>query len=78
MTYKINQSVGIISSPIDVLLERQCLHFENGKELANTEFDKNYLISCITAKADCIVIILEENRIVNNISWVGEEAVSFF
>lgn len=78
VTYRINQSVGIIKSPVDVLIGEHCLHFENGKELASAAFDKNYLISSITAKADHIVIILEENKRVNDISWVGKEAVSFF
>lgn len=78
MTYRIDQSVSRICSPIDVLVEGRCLHFDRGTELANAEFDKNYLISSISAKANHIVIELEENKKAFDYSWVGEEAVSFF
>lgn len=78
MAYRIDQSISNICSPIEVLLEGRHPQFENGTEMANTEFDKYYLISKITAKADHIVIELEENKRVNDISWIGEEAVSLF
>ena len=78
MTYRIDQSVSSICSPIEVLVEGRRLQFANGTEMANAEFDKYYLISSITAKADHIVIELEENKKVNDINWIGEEAVSFF
>lgn len=40
-------------------------------------FDKNYIISFITARHDSVVVELEENKIIGIVNWIGVEAVSF-
>ena len=78
MPYRIVHFVNVFDSPVDVKVEGQLLHFKDGKELAEAEFDKNYSITRISAESNHFVIELEENDRVNNINWIGEEEVGFF
>ena len=78
MPYRIVHYVSVFDSPIDVNVEGKLLHFKDGKELAETEFEKNYSITKISAESDHFMIELEENNRVNNINWIGEEEVSFY
>lgn len=81
MTYKINPIVEKIQAPIilrigaSAPLERR---FSSGGELANTTFDKKYLIDSISAKDDAIVIAVTESKTTIPTNWIGEEMVSFF
>ena len=80
MTYKLNPEVRKIISPVALTFgdgaDEQ--RFPNGEALANAEFDKNYCIEAVSARDDCVVLTVQENRAVNTMNWAGEEAVSFF
>ena len=80
MTYKLNQEVKKIASPITIRFDGSddVLSFANGTALADACFEKNYLIESVAAKDSTIEITLRENDMVNVVNWVGEEAVSFF
>ena len=78
MTYRINPDVELIKSPIVVHVEDRILLFDNGEALADEVFDKNFGISRIEIEQDRIAVYLEENKRINEITWVGEEAVSLF
>lgn len=81
MTYKLNPVVGQFLSPI-VLRFRDGnapnRHFQNGAQLAEETFDKNYLLESVSAQGDQIVLAIKENRKINTANWIGEEMVSFF
>ena len=80
MVYKLNPEVKMICSPITIKFESsdKVLFFENGRALAEADFDKNYFIDSVAAK-DCSIEIMirKNNMIVNAVNWVGEEAVRF-
>lgn len=71
-------SVKNITSPVTVCFEGKTLEFANGKELAEYEFEKNYLIVRIYSDNGKITIELKENDRMNNTNWIGEEQVGFF
>ena len=78
MTYRINPDVKLIKAPIVVYAEDRRLLFDNGETFAEEIFDKNFFISKIEIEQDCIAVYLEENKRINEITWIGEEAVSLF
>ena len=53
-------------------------NFESGLEVANTVFDKKYVISEITAEGNMIKMKLMEQDRTAVVNWIGEEAASFF
>lgn len=77
MTYKIDQFVRKISSPIKVVFGNTELIFDNGEALAGYVFDKPYLISKITAQNNTIVLNLAENALINETMW-SETDQSYF
>ena len=80
MTYRLNPEVKKISSPIIIIFEDSddVMYFENGRDLAEADFDKNYFIDSVAAKDSSIVIMIRENNMaINDVNWVGEEAVRF-
>lgn len=78
MTYKLNPELRKIPSPV-------VLVFPNGKRtqypcgiaVTKDTFDKKYGIESMKASNSSIEIRLKEPS-VNEINWIGEEAVSFF
>ena len=79
MTYKLQEFIGKISSPVFVIIdeeERFC--YENGNKAYQAEYDKYYLVSEIRAQADKVYITLVENKQINDTNWCGEQEVSFF
>lgn len=78
LTYKVEQSVRKISSPIVVKIGTEEMHFTNGSELAEYKFDRSYVITDLSAKESTVVITLAENEKVNDTNWVGEEQTGFF
>lgn len=78
MTYKIDQCVAKITSHILLICNGTEKVFENGKQLADADFDKYYLIDSISIKDDMIAVTLKENDRINNTNWCGEEQVTFF
>ena len=78
MTYKIEQFVSKITSPVIVKTGDENLTFNNGTELAEHTFDRKYLVTDINTDGTNIVLTLVENERVNDINWVGEEQAGFF
>ena len=78
MTYKIDPNVKLIVSPVITVIDGKETLYENGTALSEINFDKYYVITRITARDNTVVLELEENKRINDITWIGEEAVSFF
>ena len=78
MTYKLNNEVKKINSPIVLLLCDQELRFNNGTELAEKEFDKPYIIDNITAKDSVVFIAVSEKDNMPTTDGIDEKEVSFF
>lgn len=78
MTYKLNPSVSKITCPVITVIDGKETLYENGTVLSEVDFDKYYFITRITARDNIVVLELEENKRINDITWIGEEAVSFF
>ena len=78
MTYRIEQWVRKITSPVMVRIGDENIKMADGKQLAERSFDRPYLISEVSALDDMILIVLVENDKTNDITWVGEEQASFF
>jgi len=77
MTYYLNPELNNILSPVIVKISSIELKFSNGKELCEHKFDKHYIVKSIWAKNDIINIELIENK-GTDLSWIGEEPVSYF
>ena len=78
MTYKLNNEVKKINSPIVLLLFNQELRFNNGIELAKKEFDKPYIIDTITAKDSVVFITVLEKENMPTTDWSKDKDISFF
>ncbi len=78
LTYSLERFIGKIKSSIICVIDGKETEYSDGQALLNQKFDRYYLVSAIRHTEKAIVIELEENKSVNDISWVGEEAVSFF
>ena len=78
MTYKVEQFVRKISSPIIVKIGIEELHFNDGSELAEYKFDRSFVITDLSAKESTVAITLAENENINDTNWVGEEQAGFF
>lgn len=75
--YKLDHGLRKIISPIHIVQPFE-LRFDDGRELADHGFEKNYLVKSIKAVGGEMEIVLEENKQVNDLDWTKEEAVSFF
>lgn len=78
MTYKLNNEVKKIKSPIVLLLCDQELRFNNGIELAKKEFDTPYTIDTITAKDSVVFITVLEKENMPTTDWSKDKDISFF
>ena len=80
MTYKLDQEVRKIISPITLIFSDGADEriYSDGAALAGAVFQKNYCIESISARNGHVVLTVKENSAVNAMNWVGEEAVSFF
>jgi hypothetical protein len=78
MTYKIDPNVKLIACPVITVIDGKETLYENGTALSEVDFDKYYVITRITARDNIVVLEFEENKRINDITWIGEEAVSFF
>lgn len=78
MTYKINPIIEKIQSPVTIILpDDTTREYASGAEASKDTFDKNYVISSITAEDGTVVITLSESQTAGS-SWIGEEQTSFF
>ncbi len=78
MTYRVEQFVAKIKSPVVAVIEDKQMEFADGKALAETAFSKLFRIESLTAKGDKIIIKLVENDRLNDTNWTGEEQADFF
>lgn len=78
MTYKLDPSVSKITSPVLLIYDGCEKVFENGKQLADAVFDKNYLIDSISIKNNMIAVTLKGNDCLNEVKWANNSEVSFF
>ena len=78
LTYRTEQFVRKISSPVIVKTGTEEIRFSNGSELAEYRFDRRYIVADISANGQDILITLAENELVNDTNWVGEEQEGFF
>ena len=78
MTYRVEQWVKKISSPIVAEYYQKILNFDNGKQLAEYTFDHSVTITNVMAKDKSIYIMVLDNDRVNDTNWVGEEQAEFF
>lgn len=78
MTYSLEIFIGKIKSPITCVIDGKETEYSDGQALLNQKFDRYYLVSAIRHTEKAIVVELEENKRINDISWIGEEVVSFF
>lgn len=75
MTYKIEQFVRKIKSPITIITVDKKLHFDSGKKLADYEFDRKYEVINLTAVGSAIEMTLAEKKSNEPFNYVGEAAL---
>ena len=78
MTYKLNPELKKIQSPITLAFpDGSSSEYQSGTDVTSAVFEKRYIVASLRAIENSIEIRLEEAS-VNEINWIGEEAVSFF
>lgn len=77
MTYKLNPQLRLITSPVILLFDGEEKNYPDGESLTTLEFAKRYVIDSISARDETVIVTLRINDRVNDITWIGEEAVSF-
>lgn len=78
MTYKIEQFVVKIKSPVVAVIEDKQLEFADGIALAATSFSKLFRIESLTARGNKVFVKLIENDCLNDTNWTGEEQLGEF
>ena len=77
MTYRVEQWVRKIESPVTVRIGENFISFPNGEVLADAAFCEPLVIESVSAEDSKIIIKLMKNSKTNDVNWVGEEQ-SFF
>ena len=75
MTYKVDPAVAKITSPVIAVFDGEEKCYENGKELADDCFDKNYMIVEISARDNAVVLTFEKSKRSDIVNCIGEEAI---
>lgn len=84
MTYKLNPLVKLFCAPVILHFgdgNAPDQYFENGTQLAEEIFDRNYLLEAVSAQNNQIVVTIKENKMINNTEWENESSatnLSFF
>ena len=79
MTYKLQETISKISSPVVLLIDgEERYQFDNGIEAYEQDYDHYYLIDELYIKSGKIYIVMRENNQITGVNWCGEEEVSFF
>ena len=78
MTYRVDQFVAKIESPVVAVIDDKQMEFADGKALAETSFSKLFRIESLTAKGNKVYAKLVENDRLNDMNWTGEEQADFF
>ena len=77
MTFKLNPQLRLIKAPVILVVDGDEYRYPDGEAVAALDFDKRYVIDHISARDNAVVVVLKINDRVNDMTWVGEEAVSF-
>ena len=80
MVYKLERFVERITSPVVVAFGDNEVEYADGRTLSEQNFEKYWLVDSISVRNSKIVLVMKENKNINNVEWIGEEAVdkSFF
>ena len=78
MTYRVEQIVAKIESPVVAVIEDKQIEYADGKALAETAFSKLFRIESLTARGSKVFVKLVENDRLNDTNWTGEEQADFF
>lgn len=80
MTYKLESFVAKIESKVVCVFDDKEVEYANGRTLSEQSFDKYWLVDSISVRDGKIVLMMKENKNINKVEWIGEEAVdkSFF
>ena len=64
MTYKLDQTVKLINSPVNVVFPDSTVrYYSSGEEVAGAVFDRLFRIVRITTEGNAIVLELEEAQV---------------
>ena len=77
MIFKLNPQLRLIKAPVILVVNGEEHWYPDGKSLTELEFDNRYVIDSISARDGTVIVTLKVNDRVNDITWIGEEAVSF-
>ena len=75
LTYKVDQYVRKLSSPVVVRIGADEMSFSDGQALADASFDKSYRIKEIKSSGNLVYIFLEEKTASDPDNYIGEAAV---
>ena len=78
MTYKLNPELRKLRSPVVLVFpDGETRAFENGTAVTEAVFDRSYQLEALRARDGVIEVKLAE-RAAPDMSWCGDEPVSFF
>ncbi len=77
MTFKLNPELRLIKAPVILVVDGEETEYPSGDALTALVFDQRYVIDSIRARNSSVLITLKINDRVNEITWIGEEAVNF-
>lgn len=77
MTYRVEQFVAKIESPVVTKIGDHSIIFQNGEAFANASFCEPVVIDSIYAEDNRVVIELVKNDRVNDTNWLGKEQTFF-
>ena len=78
MTYKLESYISKISSPITLVISDIKIDFVNGSAAYDHDFDKRYVITDIYSDDGKVCLALQENTMINDVNWCGEQEASCF
>ncbi len=78
MTYKLNPEIRKIISPVVLVFpDGNKQEYDNGEKITEDSFKRKFMVTEIRAVNEKIEVKLTEQE-APNMTWSGEEAVSFF
>ena len=78
MTYKLNPEIRKIISPVVLVFpDGNKQEYDNGEKITEDSFNRKFMVTEIRAVNEKIEVKLTEQE-APNMTWSGEEAVSFF
>lgn len=77
MTYRVEQFVRKIKSPVIVRIGDDSIDFADGEKLAEASFCDPIIIDSIIAEDNRIIIQIAKNELINDTNWTDDNK-SFF